>query len=67
MIKKAYTAAPAILVTEVQLQSLMAGSPKVVIEGEDDPIVYDPTPGNAGGGLSRRQRDLWEEEEEDDE
>ena len=64
MTKKAYIEAPDIMMTEVQLQGIMAGSKTATVEGDPDPLTPDPdpTPGDASGGLSRR-RSVWDDEE----
>jgi len=65
MTKKAYTEAPDILMTKVQLQGLMAGSPKAKV-GEEEILDYESTPGDASGGLSRR-RTIWDDDQPSDE
>ncbi len=65
MTKKAYTEAPDILMTKVQLQGIIAGSPKATVDGTDA-LESESTPGDASGGLSRR-RTVWDDEELDQE
>lgn len=65
MTKKAYLEAPMTQIVEVQALQLMAGSPKISVDGDED-IIYDETPGNASGGLGRQRYDIWEEEEDDE-
>ena len=64
MTKKTYLEAPMTQIVEVQALQLMAGSPKISVDG-DEAINYDETPGNASGGLGRQRYDVWEEEDEE--
>jgi len=65
MAKKTYYVAPAITETEILPTVILAGSPSATVDGTEDKINYDPTPGDASGGLARRRHDVWEDEEEE--
>ena len=65
MTKKAYIAAPTTRIVEMQLQHFIAGSRKAIVDNEET-LEYDPTEGNASGGLSRRRRNVWDDEEEEE-
>lgn len=65
MTKKAYIEAPMTFVVEVKLQNILTTSPGATVDGEKS-LEYDPTEGNASDGLSRRNVDVWEDEEEED-
>ncbi len=66
MTKKAYTEAPAMRVVQLEVTALMTGSPRATVDGTDA-LDYDPTEGNAGNGLSRRRRKVWDDEMEEEE
>ena len=65
MTKKAYIEAHMTFVVEVQPQNMIAGSKTATVDGEQA-LDYDPTEGDASTGLSRRRKDLWEDEEEEE-
>ena len=63
MTKKAYIEAPMTYVVELQTATFIAGSKGATVDGQKE-LDYDPTEGNASGGLSRRKVDVWEDEED---
>ena len=65
MKKKVYMQAPMIYVFEVKPQSMMEGSNTTATIDGQETIVYDSTPGDASGGLSRQGHNLWEDEGEE--
>ena len=64
MKKKAYIAAPMVHVEKINLNNMIAAS--ATVDGLEG-LTYDPTEGNASGGLSRRRNNLWDDEDFTDE
>jgi len=66
MTKKVKYTAPTMVETIIQPTVILAGSPTGKIDGTEQ-VNYDPTPGDPSTGLSRRYRDVWGDDDENEE